>query len=1169
MTKANFKRFWARIPILYLFLFITLTTQAQNVSVSLKETPLKEILTTISKQSGYSFIYSNLLKDLNKKVDFTYSGTVQQLDAMLKHLFSETDILYTVKGKQIILQDKDLKTSLNKTKNTKISGLINDDAGVPIAGASVKNKNTGEHVATDINGMYSIVANKGDVLLINSIGMEESVITVDDNLEYNLNMQVDLVVLDEVVVTGYQTISKERSTGAFAKISPEKLQLQRLNNLSTLLDGQVAGFSNGLIRGTTTMKGVASPLYVIDGFPVENTRYTSYGSLQEKLPDLNMEDIESITVLKDASATSIYGARAANGVIVIVTKKASKGETNISFSANLTITPYKYYTDRLTNSADIIDLEREWAEQNKNLKGSDAATYADNTLKNAVYNNDGIKAILKAYTGYMSASEVDNYLNNLSSKGYNYFNDLEKYAKRNAISQQYNLSIGKSSAVNNFNFSATYKHNILEDIYSKNDDIGLNFMNSTDITKWLKFEIGTYIKFGNDKAQSYSVTSPGYSYLPYNSLVNSDGSYYTSTSADRLSEDKQNTIDKYGLYSMDITPLEEIGKNISQTRTFSNRTLAKLSIKFCDYLRYSAMFQYEYANDKYSLLKDKSSYAVRSQVNGLATYSPNTGVVYNLPYGDILSTSVQEYNAYNFRQQLDFNKNIANRHDITAILGSETRHSKLQYDQNSVYGYDPSTLSGALINTAALTKIYNGLLGGTFSNPVSKRETVNRFVSIYANAAYTYNGKYSATGSIRWDRSNLWGTDSKYQNKPLWSVGAAWNIDKERFLKGLKWINMLKLRTSYGIGGNISKQSAPYLTAYYNQNNNIGGIQATVSSRPNPLLTWEKTITFNVGLDYAFLFNRLQGSVEFYNKNGKDLLSSTMGVPTEGFGYSTYSMNNGQMRNRGVEITINGEIIRKKNLSLSASLLYAYNNNKITYVNVKAPVYYLQLDQPQAYPIIGNPYNSLYGYNWAGLSDKGLPQVYDEKGEKVITSPSTLDAIKYLGSKDPIHSGSFSSTFRYKNLAFSFMFIFEGGHKMWNTDLPFLNSAYNSAIYSYATNISAVNKDIINRWRKAGDEAYTDIPRAVFAESSDYNSNSYTIYSKADINVLDASNIRLSNISLSYQLPKQLCNRIFMKGIRAQFNIENLCTIAFDKKAKYLLGGYNSPNYVFGLYFNL
>lgn len=242
---------------------------------------------------------------------------------------------------------------------------------------------------------------------------------------------------------------------------------------------------------------------------------------------------------------------------------------------------------------------------------------------------------------------------------------------------------------------------------------------------------------------------------------------------------------------------------------------------------------------------------MRNRVNGFATSDAQEGTVFNLPYGNMLKNATNRTHAYNFRQQLDFNYTFGKVHNVTLILGTETRENKLDYDDRTLYNFDPDLLTYTMIDANTLNKL-QGLWGWasfTQNDVASVRQLINRYVSVYSNAAYTFNDKYALTGSIRWDKTNLFSTGSKYQKKPIWSVGAAWNIDRESFIN-LDWLNMLKLRTSYGIGGNIAKDSAPYMTAYYGNNTHVGGITGTIGNRPNPDLRWEKTTTFNVGLDF-------------------------------------------------------------------------------------------------------------------------------------------------------------------------------------------------------------------------------------------------------------------------------------------------------------------------------
>jgi TonB-linked SusC/RagA family outer membrane protein len=932
----------------------------------------------------------------------------------------------------------------------------------------------------------------------------------------------------------------------------------------------VAGYDsqNNLVRGVTTMNGVSQPLFVIDGFPVENTRYTDYGSLEESIPNLNIEDIESITVLKDAAAASIYGARAANGVVVIVTKKAKAKRTSVSFSTSLTFHPYKFYKDRLASSADMIDLERQWATDNPNLQGDNAQSYAQSLLDNNVYTTQGVKAILNYYAGYTTQQQMESTLNDLASKGYRYYDDVAKYAKRDAFYQQYYINVGNSSEHNNFTASLTYRNNKMNDRYTSDNSWGVELKDRLDIAKWLHMEVGNYTYYKKAKTQTFDALSPGYTYMPYDQLKNDDGTNYTNTAADRLSSSSQAILNSYGLYSLDITPLDEISKNIRNTYSFVNRTYGKLDADLFPWLKYTVMFQYEYAYDKTKLLYDKSSYYVRSLVDQYATDDDGSGVAtYNVPYGNIYYRVNQTSKSYTFRHQLNFDYTFAEKHNVVALFGHEVRKNVVDYDNSTLYNYDPDMLTYTLVNQSILNNTY-GLMGGygLQSNDFAYMRYVdNRYISIYANAAYTYDDRYMASASIRWDRSNLWGTNSKYQNKPIWSFGLGWNIDQEEWFK-VSWIDRLKLRFSYGIAGNVAKDAAPYMTAYYYQNSTLGGTYGTIAGRPNPTLRWEKTTTTNIGIDFALLHNRINGSIEYYNKMGTDLLANTMGVPTEGFGYSTYKVNNGKMRNRGFEINLSGDIIATRDFGFSATATYSYNKNKVVYVNVEAPVYFLQLDYPEAYPVVGNAYNGIYGYRWAGLSSDGLPQVYDAEGNAVTYNPADLDAICYLGSTEPTSIASLTLNFRYKDFTASCLWTYQGGHKMRNTDLPMLGNSYNYALYSYVTALGPVNKGITERWRQSGDEATTNVPAAIFAENALFSSDSYDIYRYADINVIDASNLQLANISLAYNVPSVWLRPIHLSSARLQFNMENVCTFAHSKAAKYMLNGYDSPNYVLGIY---
>ena len=1042
-----------------------------------------------------------------------------------------------------------------------ISGIVVDETGQPLVGATVREipshkQNSVHAVTVDINGHFRLDVEDDSKIGVSYIGYKPFTLTPGKESSYELKLEPNTGLLDEVVVTGYQTLPKERSTGAFAKVSSEELKGQNVTSIDDMLAGHVAGYADGRLRGVTSMNGVTTPLYVIDGFPVEKTMNDGVGNWNDMVPDLNVEDIESITVLKDAAATSIYGARAANGVIVITTKRAKKGKVDVNFSTSLTYQPHSTYTGRWADAATMIGLEKELAAVHPNLKSGDPAM-AQMMIDNASYMSPGFLTILRGMTGALTQDQVNSTLDAYSNAGFQFYKDADKYGSNNPLAQIYNLRVGSSSESNSFTASATYRNNRYSQKNSWDDSFAISLQNTLNMTDWLTFDAGAFLNYANGQTPSYSLYSPGFSAMPYVSLGTPENPFI-SLEADRYSKSQLNTLNTYGLNRLDINPFDEMNYGLSKNHDLSSRVYGRLIFKLTDWLRFTTQYQYEANNFKTNQLREKESYYVRNKVNQFAT--PNAagnGAVFNLPNGNIYSSNYNSQRAYDYRAQLDFNKTFAEMHNVTALAGFELRENKNTFNSYTYYNYDPDMLTYDLVDQKALTGVSGPWGGATFSknDVMLELELLNRFVSWYGNAAYDYNGKYMLTGSIRWDRTNLFASGSKYQNRPIWSVGAGWRIDQESFMQ-LSWVDMLKLRLSYGIGGNIAKMSAPYLTTYYGNNWNVGLPTATVGNRPNPNLRWEKTTTFNVGLDFGLLNNRLNGSLEFYNKKGTDLLANSNGVPVEGYGFATYVINNGEMTNRGVELTLNGAVISTPDLNWTLNATAGYNHNNVDYVNAKAPATYLQFDFPEAYPWIDKPYNAIYGWQWGGLNAMGQPQAVLADGSLVAnTQPQTLDDIVYLGSSVPSFNGSLGSTLRYKNWTLSMLFTAETGHKLRNTNLAWWNGK--------STTVSA---DIADRWMKPGDELITDIPRFECPDDwSIYGWDAATLYAKSSIHVLDADNFRMRNLSLAYTLPTSLVRKAKLQNVRVMAGMENLFTLCKSEDVKYMLGGYNKPNYVFTL----
>ena len=712
--------------------------QVKTVSLNVRDKALKEVLGMVREQAGVRFIYSEV--ELRKAKPVSVEFENQPLQEAMEKLLAGQPFASEIEGDIVVIRPVSPAPQTQEIKMRTVKGKVTDENGQPVPGANVYLKGTTIGVATDIDGNYSLTFGDSQaVLMVSFVGYKTVEEVIGTRETVNFQLEPENEALAEVVVTGYQTISKERATGAFEKLGTEKMEMKRLDNLSSVLEGEIAGYSDGIIRGVSTMNAQQAPLYVIDGFPVENTSIDAYGSVTENLPVLNMEDIESITVLKDAAAASIYGARAANGVIVITTKKAKEGKTQISASATWTIHPYNYYTGHLTDAADIIELQKKWAAANPELNnGLDRAlAEADNLRNNYAWPSKGIDILLNQYTNQISQAEAEAQLEELASRGYAYYDDVEKYAKRNSFYQQYYLSVGKATGKNNLVFSVSYRNNKEEDIYTKDDQVGLNLQNSLQVTDWLKADVGMYINFRNGTTQTYDLLnsySAGFTAMPYDRLVDEEGnpvswvSQYTQTVRDN--------IENYGLYDVTITPLDELGRRLEKSRDFTSRIFGKLDIKLLPWLSYTAQYQYEYGENRMNRLEEMDSFQTRELINSFAT-AENGEAVYNLPEGDIYYTERQTTNNYNFRQQLNVDKTFQDVHSLTWILGQEVRNQKVEYESVTRYGYDSDMLSSQYIDETELTNGFTGLMDtwAYISAPWAKSELENRFVSF----EYNYN----------------------------------------------------------------------------------------------------------------------------------------------------------------------------------------------------------------------------------------------------------------------------------------------------------------------------------------------------------------------------------------------------------------------------------------------
>ncbi|SEV99416.1 SusC/RagA family TonB-linked outer membrane protein [Chitinophaga arvensicola] len=1151
----------------------TVAQQKQTAGKRSSTITVKEALDKVTALYGTTFMYEGvLLKNKTTTVNVEAMKDKPVEDVLKSILYpGELLFLYVDKNHYTIVarQKKDMPASnlvpsspaasgvsTVETDIRTVNGTVKDQSGSALPGVTIQLEGQKKWAITDNNGYFIItVPAETGTLLFSYSGMEVKKMTLGKS--NTLQVVMENKVLSEVVVTGYQTLSKERATGAFSTVKAADLEKRRISSLSQVLEGTLPGvvsYKGSInVRGTSTFNATSAPLYVIDGFPVENTAFDDNGYLRDYVPNINPEDIENITVLKDAAAASIYGARAANGVIVITTKKAKSGPARVTFSGDFSLTP-KYDLSYL-NKADaneMVDLTYDYFDNDPAFKTA-PLTEAARIRSGAGLVTPAMEYLLQVAEGKMTRADADAKLNVLRHQNI-YNQQILDHLMRVKSNQQYNLSVAKATAGNAFNFSATFINQQGYDKKDVNKSLGLNLSNALTINKWLTATTGVYLNYGDvtrpgASGQGMSASDMINAALPFESIYDDQGNALPIRN--RQTPDDKALYEKYKLFSYDKIPEQELNMNLIYTRSLKTRAYAKVNAKITSWLNYDVMFQYEKNSGKTEQLMDAASFYMRDKFNTFSALDTKGNTVYKLPVGNSLRNTSDYLRAYTFRNQLNFSKTFNEQHEVVAIAGSETREVKNNRDYMAMFGYDPLTMNYMPVNALELSNRFTGLNRKTTSLSPSElaylQEVTNRYFSFYGNAAYTYNNKYMLNGSIRYDLSNLFGTNPTYQYRPLWSAGASWIMSREQFMEDISWLDILKLRASYGINGNVAKNAGPFMVASYGLSTLTGNTTGGISNPPNPNLRWEKTTTTNVGVDFSILKSRLSGSVDAYHKLSNDLLSSVTINPALGF--TNAYVNNGAMLNTGIELMLKGQVIRQRDFDWSVTVNSSFNKNKVTRVDYSPKTTGELVNNVSGYFLQGDPYKSLYSFDFGGLNSKGDPQIYNQKGELTDKLISTPDVVHYSGTYVPKFSGALINDFRYKQFQFSFLFVYNAGHVM-RMDVPYITSGFANIVMPAGNN---------NAWKKPGDELFTNVPR--IAWDYDKNNNNYrnSYYQYGSQNIVSASYIKARNLAVSYSLPKSWLQRVKIADARIRLQADNLFYIGFngqgiDPEATSLMG---------------
>ena len=976
----------------------------------------------------------------------------------------------------------------------------------------------------------------------------------------NVTMEEDNLAIDQVVVTGYQTVNRRELASAVTHLQADKILIDGVMSVDQMLTGQVAGMSvtqtSGSpgsaakirVRGISSIIGNKSPLWVLDGIilddPVEVDHTDLMGDDAEYLvgnaiSGINPNDIESITVLKDASATAIYGVQAANGVIVVTTKKGKNGKPHVNYSGTVSFQQRDSYNRlNLMSAYDRVMLSREIMDSN---------LHYDRTQSSL---NIGYEGLMNQYESKgLTMEEFRDEVTNMVNRNTDWFSALY----RNAVTHRHSLSVSGG------NDQTTYYASMGVDCQpgTAREERVDRYTLMMKLNSWLhpKVYLGLQVNASLSNSQGYhsSVNPKNYAYQTSRTipLYNKDGSLFYYEPYSSLGS---------GRDALTFNILDEMSNTGSDSRIGNVTTKLNFVWNIWNGFKYELQASYIYSNTVKNSWANSDSYYVA----GIRGYSRNYDMQINtdewnesaLPQGGVLDYYDSLVQTYDVRNQLSYNKEINDDHVVSVMAISEIRSSSTEGMSSLNYGYMPER--GKTISPAYTERYIYLLSEGTFHPSVT--DNVRNVASFRGVASYSYRDKYIINGSISMDGSNQFGSNPKYRFLPIWSVSGKWTVSEEGFMRGNSFFNYLALRASYGIQGNVDSGTSPDLVLRIGDISSETGLaESTVSYWPNADLRWEKTTSYNAGLDFSILGNHINGTVDFYHKMGTDMImtKTISGVN----GITSYNINAGDVNNTGVEVSLGGYPVRTNDWSLNVQLIYSFNRNVLKKANTDSDEI-TNTDRVNGTAlIVGEALGTLYSYDFAGLDhDTGLPVFRDKEGNSttVINGKEVPNYTIYesevnlvrSGYSTPPSTGGINMGLRYKNWRLNASFTYALGGV---ARLPSLYNGSTSNIFDPEFNMTT---DIMGHWRQPGDEEHTDIPALyddysyddLLLRPTDASKGSIlrgsSLYDESTARICSSDNFRLRTLSLSYTFPARLIKPLKMTSLTMRLQASNLFIIA-------------------------
>ncbi|WP_169305739.1 SusC/RagA family TonB-linked outer membrane protein [Sphingobacterium alkalisoli] len=1125
---------------------VTASTFGQQITLNRKNAQMEAVLKEIRKQSGYDFFYDGKILPNTKTINVSLKNA--DINDALATVLKGLPYTYQIEGKIVSIRKLEQAPTTEKTplhiEHIDIRGRVTDYSGKPLAGATVKVKGTDIKLMTNENGEFFLKdINEKATIQITYLGYVQRDVKAKGDLG-NIILELFTSDIEDVEVsysTGYQNLSRERSAGSFAKPNVDIMK-NRSSSVNVLqrLDGLVPGLTVNnapsgsenplLIRGLTSINSTRGPLVVVDGVELQGVSVES----------LNMQDIEDITVLKDASSSSIWGAKAANGVIVITTKKGRPGQKlRIDYDGyhNIQGRPDLNYLRRM-DSREFIATARELFPQ-----------YADNYPWSSVESLSAVPPHLQIQyavpRGLLSQQRADLMLDSLA--GIDNRSQISDFIYRNAMTSNHTISLASGGPIHSFYGSVNYIGLQSTTPGEKDNRFKVNLRQDFNINRHLQLflvtDLGSTRTAANNIVNLTSSGDTGYtpitlSTVPYQLLQDAQGNPLTVNYMGGYSDAYRMDYQARSRVNLDFVPLDEINRGRANGTGLSTRIVGGGKINLYKGLRFEGTYGYNVSSSNNRMVLDQESYVVRNELMTF-TQAPtvNSTPVYNLPTnGGRLTENNALTKNWTIRNQLIYDLDWQQKHQLTILAGQEATSTTPLATQVIYRGWDDQLQVSRPVDYATLglgiTGVVRGGVATLDENFVSGGEgVIARTTSYYSNLNYSFSRKYTLNASWRIDESNLFGLDKSAQNRPVYSIGGKWALGLEEFVVKPNWLSELDLRFTYGVTGNAptpGTASSYDILQAESEPNYVTGAGVIISSPANRRLTWEGTAVYNGGIDFGLLQGRLSGSIDGYIKNTQDLIGVLSTSPLTGF--SGVTGNFGDLENKGVDVNLHSMNVIRENFFWSSGFTLGYNQNKITQLARTTPIAtgdgMIQEDYVIDYPAF-----TLFGYDYAGLNAIGDPQITLADG--TVTSEidgNTPEDVLYMGTSQPIWSGGFSNNFVYKNFQLGINMSYNAGHKMFRDR----NSFWSEPPYT-----NSIHPEFANRWKEAGDESKTNIPRYVGNSDDDYNRNT-SYYTYANSNIFNASFLKLRDITLSYNLGEQVVRRLRAEAISFRFQVSNI-----------------------------